>query len=170
MFGKVWKQKITLPMPVLVAVVLAGILAIVVGVVPALATPPDGLSGTPLAAGTMDEAVRAKFKDGAGGFGRGTAVTDIRMVKFVLQPGGTFGWHQHGGPVWAVVASGTLTLYDDACQPEIVSAGDAFLDGGNDTHIANNEGTEPVEIYATFMLPTDGAPRIDVADPPPCAN
>ena len=170
MFGKVWKQKRTLPVTVLVAIMFSGILSIVLGVVPALATPPEGLSGTPLAAGTIDEAVRAKFKDGADGFGRGTDVSNIVMVKFVLEPGGTFGWHQHGGPVWAVVTSGTLTLYDEACQPEIVSAGEAFLDGGNHTHNAFNEGSEPVEIHATFMLPTGGEARIDVPDPGTCTN
>lgn len=92
------------------------------------------------------------------------------QVQTVLQPGGTFGWHEHGGPVWAVIASGTLTLYDEACQPETFNAGEAFLDGGNHTHIANNEGEVDVVIYATFMLPTGGAPRIDVPDPGTCTN
>lgn len=170
MLGKVWKQKRTLPMALLVAIVFAGILSIGVGVLPVLATPPEGFSGTPLASGTIDEAVRAKFKDGAEGFGHGTDVTSITMVKFELLPGGSFGWHQHGGPVWAVVASGTLTLYDEACQSKIVNEGDAFLDGGNHTHNAVNEGSETVVIYATFMLPTGGAPRIDTADPGTCSN
>lgn len=170
MFGKVWKQKKTLRVAVLVAIVFAGILSLVVGVVPALATPPAGLSATLIAAGTIDEPIRVKFKEGSEGFGDSTEVTNVMMVKFVLEPGGTFGWHEHGGPVWAVIASGTLTLYDEACQPEIVSAGGAILDGGNHTHSANNEGEVDVEIYATFMLPTGGAPRIDVADPGTCTN
>ncbi|MDX1614071.1 MAG: cupin domain-containing protein [Candidatus Promineifilaceae bacterium] len=170
MFGKVWKQKKTLGVALLAAIVFAGLLSLVVGVVPALATPPDGISASPIAAGALDEPIRAKFKDGAGGFGDGTDVTNLMMVKFDLQPGGTFGWHEHGGPVWAIIASGTLTLYDEACQAETVSAGGALLDAGNHTHIAYNHGSEPVEIYATFMLPAGGAPRIDAPDPGTCTS
>ena len=42
----------------------------------------------------------------------GTDVEDIVMIEFTIAPGGYFGWHRHGGPVWVVVKQGTLTLYD----------------------------------------------------------
>ena len=134
----------------------------------ATATPPDGVSSELVARGILPEVVRAKFMNGEGGFTNGTEVTDVRLVKFSVAPGGTFGWHRHGGPVWVIVASGTLTIYngDDAtCTPHIYGAGSAFLDPGDHTHLGKNETSNPVEIYATFMLPNGGEPRLDAPDP-----
>jgi quercetin dioxygenase-like cupin family protein len=136
-----------------------------------LATPSSGLSMTPIAAGSLANPIPAKFK-AEGGFGAPTSVANVVVAKFEVEPGGTFGWHQHGGPVWAIVASGTLTLYsgdDPTCTPVEVSAGAALLDDGDHTHSASNLGSETVVIYATFMLPDGGLPRIDVADPGNCS-
>ena len=135
----------------------------------AVATPPAGLSATPIGAGNLEHAVRVKLKD-HGGFGDGVDVTRIQMTRFELAPGGTFGWHQHGGPVWVVVAQGTLTLYagDEGCAATTVSAGGAFLDPGDHTHSAVNLGDQAVVVYATFLLPSGGAARVDVPDPQVC--
>jgi hypothetical protein len=43
-------------------------------------------------------------------------VSEVRVVKFELAPGGAFPWHQHPGPVWAVVTLGTLMVYGAACE------------------------------------------------------
>ena len=56
----------------------------------AVATPPSGLSATPIGAGDLAHAVRVKLKD-HGGFGDGVDVTRIQMTRFELAPGGTFG-------------------------------------------------------------------------------
>jgi quercetin dioxygenase-like cupin family protein len=138
---------------------------------PAAATPPSGLSAEPVASGVLPEAIRVKLKDGEGGFGAGTAVRNIVMVKYTLEPGGTFGWHEHGGPVWAVVKSGTLSIYDGddpTCTPQVYAAGNGFLDPGDHVHLGINETSEPVEVYVTFMLPEGGLTRIDAADPGIC--
>jgi quercetin dioxygenase-like cupin family protein len=82
-------------------------------------------------------------------------VSEVRVVKFELAPGGAFPWHQHPGPVWVVVTRGTLTFYTAACDAHPYPAGSAFFDPGNLTHTARNEGTEPVEVIATFMFPAD---------------
>jgi quercetin dioxygenase-like cupin family protein len=133
----------------------------------ALATPPKDVVGEPLAPGSLLEPIRVKFKD-HGGFGNGTAVSQISVIKYTVQPGGRFGWHTHGGPVWVVVAAGTLTLYDgdDAtCTGHTQSAGSAFLDPGDHVHNAINEGAVPVVVYATFLLPAGGAARVDAPGP-----
>ena len=138
---------------------------------PVSATPPSGLTGEPISSGELPEAVRAMFKIGKHGFNRPTNVSTISLVKFTLEPGGTFGWHRHGGPVWAIVASGELTIYDgddQTCTPHLYPAGSALLDSGDHTHLGINETDELVEIYATFMLPEGGAPRIDAEDPGVC--
>lgn len=136
----------------------------------ALATPTSGLGATPLGGGNLENPIRLKFKDGEG-FGDGVAVERIQMTRFELAPGGTFGWHQHGGPVWVVVTQGTLTLHsgDEGCAVKTVGPGGAFMDHGNNTHEAVNLGTEPVVVYATFMLPAGGAARVDVPDPGVCS-
>lgn len=135
------------------------------------ATPPTGVTPFPIASGDLEDPIQIKFKD-KGGFGRGVVVDTITVVKYVIEPGGAFGWHRHGGPVWAVVSEGALTLYDadDAsCQGKTVTAGTAFLDPGVDhVHNARNLGDTPVVVYATFMLPEGGATRIDEPNPGVC--
>jgi len=136
----------------------------------AMATPGNGVTGTPVASGALPEPVRVKFKDEAG-FGEGVEVSSITTIKYTVQPGGYFGWHQHGGPVWAVIASGTLTLYDGgdpSCTGQPYPAGSAFLDSGNHTHNARNETDQIVEVYATFMLPAGGPLRVDMPNPGVC--
>jgi hypothetical protein len=140
-------------------------------VLPAKATDPSGLHPEPVANGALPEVVRAKFKAGEDGFSDGTDVKNIVMVKFTLDPGGTFGWHQHSGPVWAIVTKGTLSIYDGddpTCTPHFYGAKSALLDPGSDTHLGINETDELVEIYATFMLPEGGDPRLDAEDPGNC--
>jgi quercetin dioxygenase-like cupin family protein len=152
-------------------VIIALVMASMLLVGPAAATPPSGLTGVPVASGALPEVIRAKFMAGKTGFTNGRDVKKIVMVKFTLDPGGSFGWHQHSGPVWAIVTSGTLSIYDgdDAtCTPHIYGAGSALFDPGSDTHLGINETNEPVEIYATFMLPEGGAPRLDAEDPGFC--
>lgn len=158
--------------PTIIAVSVSALLVGLALVATATATPGAGIASTPIAAGELPGPIQAKFKEQGGGYGIGVEVSRISMVKFALEPGGTFGWHQHGGPVWAVVASGTLTLYDgdDAtCTPQVFPAGSALLDAGKHTHIGVNEGDDPVEIYATFMLPEGAEPRIDAPDPGVCS-
>jgi quercetin dioxygenase-like cupin family protein len=98
-------------------------------------------------------------------------VAQIAVIKFTIAPGGFFGWHTHGGPVWVVVAAGELTLYDSddtTCTGRVHKPGSAFLDAGNHVHNARNEGVNPVVVYGTFMLPAGGAVRVDASDPGVC--
>jgi len=151
--------------------IFAGLIVFSLIASPVAATPASGLTAEPVASGVLTDAIRLKFKGNGGGFADGTDVQNIRVVKYTLVPGGTFGWHQHGGPVWAVVVSGTFTIYDGddkTCTPQVFAAGSAFLDEGDHTHIGINETNAPVEIYAIFMLPEGGLPRLDAADPKIC--
>lgn len=136
------------------------------------ATPGTGVVGEPIALGALPAPIRAKLKSSAlEGFGDGTAVTNIVVAKFTIEPGGVFGWHRHGGPVWAVVAAGTLTEYegdDFTCTGHAYGPGAAFLDPGDHVHNARNEGLDRVVVYATFMLPAGGELRVDATDPGVC--
>jgi hypothetical protein len=124
-----------------------------------------------VAGGNLPQVVRVKVKTDEGGFTDGTDVTQVKLVRFSLEPGGTFGWHRHGGPVWVFVTSGLLSIYDGddpTCTPQVYGVGSPFLDPGDHTHIGRNETGAPVEIYAAFMLPAGGETRIDAPNPGPC--
>jgi len=154
----------------LIGSALALLLASSFAAAPAFATPGSGVTPTPITSGVLPEPIRVKLKH-EDGFGDGTEVSNINIVKYTVAPGGYFGWHQHSGPVWVVVASGTLTYYgaeDPTCTGQAFSAGSAFLDAGNHTHNARNETSAPVEVYATFMLPAGGPVRVDMPDPGVC--
>lgn len=156
-----------------IVLVAAGlvVISLLLLTVPVLATPPSGLTPEPIASGVLQEVIRAKLRDRHGELEVGVDVKNIAMVKYTLAPGGTFGWHQHGGPVWVIVKSGTLSIYaehDATCTPEVYPAGSGFLDPGNHTHLGINETSEPVVVYATFLLPEGGVTRIDAPDPGLC--
>lgn len=106
---------------------------------------------------------------GTGTVARVADVGEVRVVRFELAPGGAFPWHQHPGPVWVVVTKGTLTFYTAGCDSAAYVTGSTFFDPGNLTHTARNEGSEPVEVYATFMFPADtGAASVPQPAPAGC--
>jgi len=133
------------------------------------ATPGSGVTGEVIASGILPEAVPAKFKPETGIVQ--SDVSKITVIRYTIVPGGVFGWHQHGGPLWATVVSGGLTVYhgdDPTCTGELYPAGSVFMDSGNHTHNARNEGSENLVVLVTFMLPEGGAPRVDVPNPGNC--
>lgn len=136
------------------------------------ATPGAGVTPRLVAMGVLPEAVRAKLRAHHDeGFGDGTEVADIVVVEYTIAPGGYFGWHQHGGPVWVIIKEGALTLYDGddpTCTGIVREPGAAFLDEGDHTHNARNEGTLPVVVQGTFMLPDGAALRVDAPNPGVC--
>lgn len=101
-----------------------------------------------------------------------TTTVDLSKRKgFVMEwakgaPGVSFGWHLHRTPVAVVVTAGTLTLYDGAdpsCKAKRYSAGQGFMEPANHTHLARNEGSKPVSLYATYI----GVPPNWRANPTP---
>lgn len=139
---------------------------------PSLATSGAGVVPQVIALGDLPAPIRARFKaDELEGFGNGTVAEQIVLVKFTVAPGGYFGWHQHGGPVWVTVMEGALTLYDSddaSCTGTVHEPGSAFLDPGDHVHNARNESGQTVVVYATFMLPAGGLLRVDAPDPMVC--
>ncbi|HEY2763215.1 MAG TPA: cupin domain-containing protein, partial [Pseudonocardiaceae bacterium] len=85
----------------------------------------------------------------------------------VIGPGGSTGWHYHSGELIAVVQQGTLTRTLHDCSVQTRSAGQSFVEfaGKRNVHIGRNLGTEPVELYVTYVLPAGAPLSIDAADP-----
>jgi len=160
---------------------LAAIVAAVSTVaVAAVLTPPSMVSGVILARASFSDPTDIKFKIK----GQGQEVINLNnagdtvMQKIVIAPGGHTGWHSHPGPVVVLIASGEMSFYDGedpTCTVRIYSAGQAFVDSGQGhVHIARNEGSVPLELYATYFDVTPGVPapaafRIDVPSPGNCS-
>jgi quercetin dioxygenase-like cupin family protein len=161
-----WSSKKLVLLALAVMVLLASALY---PVTRAGATPGSGVTPEVLAAGTLPQEVPAKFKAPTGIVQ--SDVSQISVIRYTIKPGGVFGWHQHGGPLWATVVSGSLTVYhgdDPKCKAEVYPAGSVFMDPGNDTHNARNEGREDLVVLVTYMLPEGAAPRIDIDNPGNC--
>jgi quercetin dioxygenase-like cupin family protein len=137
-----------------VALIALGVAAAAAGAMLARDPQPSGPQGvhiTPLSKGTTGASVNAKAA--------GIEITthgrkDILITAITVDPGGTFGWHSHPGPVLVAVSKGTLTVFDSTghgCRRSTVSAGDAFVEDGHHVHLARNEGAAPVELNATFL-------------------
>ena len=162
-----WSPKMLVVFVLTVAIILV---STVFPVTNAGATPGSGVTGEVIGSGVLPEEVPAKFKTETGIVK--SDVSTITVIRYTIAPGGVFGWHQHGGPLWATVVSGNLTIYhsdDLTCTGEVYPAGSVFMDPGNHTHNARNEGSENLVVLVTFMLPAGGAPRIDVPNPGNCS-
>lgn len=160
---------------------LAAIVAAVSSVaVAAVLTPAYLASGEILARASFADQTDIKFKVK----GQGQEVVNVNnagdtvMQKIIIPPGGHTGWHSHPGPVVVLIRSGEMSFYDGedpTCTVRIYSAGQAFVDSGQGhVHIARNEGSVPLELYATYFDVTPGvAPpaafRIDVPNPGNCS-
>jgi quercetin dioxygenase-like cupin family protein len=134
----------------------------------AVATPPVGVTVTPLGRGTFSEHIKVKTSN----IKAKIKPSDFAVVQVDIAPGGTTGWHSHPGPALVVIKEGTFTLYDGddrKCRPHRYGPGQAFVDeGGGHVHIGRNEGTVPVKLLVTFIVPIGAAPTIDVPDPGNC--
>jgi quercetin dioxygenase-like cupin family protein len=156
---------------VLAAIGIAAIGALVATaliVVPALATPPSGVTATLLAKGSFEE-FDAKVKTGDWRSRlKANGPSDLEVLEVRIAPGGTFGWHSHPGPSMVIVKSGTATFYlgdDKKCTPHVVQAGQGFVDHGGDVHTVRNEGSVELVNLVTSLIPAGAARRIDEPSP-----
>jgi quercetin dioxygenase-like cupin family protein len=97
--------------------------------------------------------------------------SDLYVLQNTIKPGGTFGWHSHPGPSLVIVKSGTATFYmadDPTCSPQVVTAGQGFVDNGHDTHVVRNEGDVDLVTVVASFVPAGFARRIDEPAPDNC--
>jgi quercetin dioxygenase-like cupin family protein len=160
----------------LVAIAVTILLA-AIGVTTALATPALGtIAANLFARGTFVQPVFA-YSDGIALITDET--TDHAVQEITFGPGSSSGWHTHPGVVLVTVKSGTLTRYHSDCSSDTVSAGQTFFETGGITAgfldrglslgghagVVRNEGTVPVVVYVTYIVPTGAPLRIDRPNP-----
>ena len=128
----------------------------------ALATPPSGLTNTPLARGTNTSDGSIPLQVG----------TDVAMAQITVQPGGSSGWPSHPGGAIIVVKQGALTVFravGSQCQSTTYSAGQAFIERPGEVDQVVNTGTVPYVLYVTFpRVPQGASARTDEDDPGTC--
>lgn len=76
---------------------------------------------------------------------------EVTVETTVYDPGQRSGWHRHEGIHVVAVVSGTLTVYDKACEARSYGAGDVYI-GGHDVHETRNEQAAPAHLVITYVL------------------
>jgi len=147
---------------------VAGAAAIFGGL--ALATPATGTINTLVGPPTTYEAFKVQRE--SGNWKLKIDAKDglaIQTQTITFQPGGQSGWHSHPGPVFISVKEGTMTFYDQDCNATVLTAGQGFLDVGEDRHLARNESGSPaINVVTYFVPPHTTVLRIDAPQPPNC--
>ena len=151
----------------LVAVGLT-VLALAVGV--ALAIQPSGETATPVTATPLTRATLGEFKAKNGNIQVKSLQqsADMAIVKVVIEPGGSTGWHHHPGVALVSVNSGAVTEYDKNCHKSVFKAGEGFVESNGEVHVVRNRGKANAVLYVTFIAPTKTpADGLVLLDPKP---
>lgn len=74
----------------------------------------------------------------------------VSTADLIYEPGHSSGWHVHPGVHSVVVLSGTLTVYDEACEGHDYGPGQAYV-GGREPHVALNTGAEAAGLVITYV-------------------
>jgi hypothetical protein len=139
------------------------------------ATPPSGISFTPIGRATLPE-FSVKRKDKALDWTmrlEAEQPIDVATQIVTFPPGAFSGWHSHPGPVLFTVRTGTLTVYegnDPTCSPISFPAGTGAVEAGSSTHIhmVRNETNSVAEAVVTYLVPVGATLRTDLANPGNC--
>lgn len=146
-----------------------GLVAVMASIGIVSATPGSKAVGTILSVGILPAGVKIHTSDL-----KLSTRDDIQVVTqtITIGPGGHTGWHSHPGPVFVTIAAGTMTFYDaddPSCSPGTYPTGASFIDrGSGHVHIARNEGSVDMVLYATYLVPVGAAIRTDISNPGTC--
>lgn len=142
------------------------------------ATPPSGIAFSAVGRGTMPAfSVKRKDKDIDWRLALDAdQPIDVATQIVTFQPGGSSGWHTHPGPIFFVVKTGTLTVYegdDPSCTPVVFATGTGAVEAGSGSHshFVKNETGSVAEALVTYLVPV-GTPqaqlRTDLPNPGNC--
>ena len=149
--------------------ILVGIVALVAGLFgPAAGTPSSGVSAETVRGPLVDRPLDVNLHLDADTKLKINTKGDLEvaMQRIVATPGASFGWHTHPGLTTVTVASGTLSLYHaEHCTHGMdYSAGESFSNLPEEIHLARNNGTSDLVLFAWYLVPAKTPPvalRID---------
>jgi quercetin dioxygenase-like cupin family protein len=132
--------------------------------------PNTGFTTTALATASLDKPVHV-HSDGV----RLTTkeATSVRVQQVVFAAGGSSGWHHHPGMVMVVVASGSVTVWDEHCKATMygptLANGAAFIESGDEPgQVTSVAGAIA---YTTYVVPKVSPPVFRIEDVAPrCAS
>lgn len=168
------KRTINVPSAIPAAALLASVLI----VAPAMATPGSGFVPSPIVNGhfgTLSENT-ADNKTGSWGMILKTLDdTDVGADRLTLQANGYSGWHAHPANVFVTVTQGTVTWYDGSdplCTPHTYSAGESFIERAYRIHDVRNASDSASAEFVAIVIKPEGfvgpAFRLDRAEPNNC--
>jgi quercetin dioxygenase-like cupin family protein len=144
-----------------VTLLIAAAVAALAAAAAAVAAKPP-IFAQPHAVGTIRTPMTLPVKPGA-----------MVLDTITIQPGGNFGWHTHGSPVAVIITGGTLTVFDPTvggCTPFKVSKGQSFIEPANHVHLARNDTTHVVTLYAMYLgIPKGAQPDKPATQPAGCS-
>ena len=76
---------------------------------------------------------------------------EVSVVKVIIPPGKSTGWHKHVFPVFAYVLQGTLTVEVENHKTMQYPANSSFSEVINTLHNGMNNGKDDVILIAFFM-------------------
>ncbi|MFV8171458.1 cupin domain-containing protein [Mycolicibacterium peregrinum] len=137
-----------------VAVGAMAVIAAMVSIGPAAATPAEGDAvRTDLGKGTTTAPIWV--------FTAGQPTT-LHVHGLVLKPGAGSGWHTHPGPEQSVINEGAVVVQTAIdCVPAEYTAGQAVVIPAGVPHRVNNEGAADADVVVTYTLPADAPVRDD---------
>ena len=127
---------------------------------------PGGVFPTLLARGTLAEKVKVNVGNTKIQTKGPVDVANLE-VKFV--PGGSAGWHIHPGPVFVVIKSGELAVWDEDCVKNTYGVGETFFEFGPEMSmvVKNESATTDAIVIGTFIVPV-GATPLTITTPHMC--
>jgi hypothetical protein len=135
----------------------------------AIASPGHGVAFTTLTEGEFKEAVqmnsdRIKFQT------KDTNVTRVQKAEFAA--GSDSGWHHHPGVLIAVVHSGSVTVWDGACNQKTygpgLPRGEVFVEGDN--MLMKASSADGATEYIMHTVPFGSPPVYRIEDPVPACD
>ena len=131
-----------------------------------IASPSVGFTAKVLAKGTFAGPVEIK---GLGIQFSTEGSTDVLVQQVDIAPGGQSGWHEHPGLVIVAVATGAV-IVTVGCRAGLqYSAGQSFTEPPLTPMLVENaSSTAPAQNFATLVVPSGRAPRIELPGPPVC--
>jgi quercetin dioxygenase-like cupin family protein len=157
----------------LTAIVVGVLLAFAAGTV--LGTMSSGVSAETASGPLVDRPldVNMHFADGSKVKLDTKGPMEVAVQRIVAVPGATFGWHSHPGPTIVTVRQGTLSFYhaEDCTHRINYAAGQSFSNLPSEIHLARNEGTVDLVVYASYFVPAGtGATGLRINQPSPGAE